>query len=111
LFDIVKRLQREYDIYRHFQYSGVPEPTDSDWHWWGKLNDDGYGAVVVLRGSDGDTQRSINIPWTVAGHKYRVVGLIGGHQYGTFTAKQLQSGAMRVTLPRLGQEILELAKE
>jgi len=111
LFDIVKRLQRDYDIYRHFQYSGMPEPTDTDWHWWGKLNDDGYGAVVVLRGSGGDTQRSMNIPWTVAGHKYRVVGLIGGHQYGTFTAEQLQSGAIRVTLPKLGQEILELAKE
>ncbi|NQU21144.1 MAG: hypothetical protein HQ567_07660 [Candidatus Nealsonbacteria bacterium] len=111
LFDIVKRLQHDYDIYRHFQYSGVPEPTDTDWHWWGKLNDDGYGAVVVLRGSDGDTQQAINIPWTVAGHKYRVVGLIGGHQYGTFTAEQLQSGAIRVTLPKLGQEILELAKE
>jgi hypothetical protein len=111
LFDILKRLQRDYDIYRHFQYSGVPEPTDADWHWWGKLNDDGYGAVVVLRGSDGEQQRSINVPWAVAGQKYRVVGLIGGHQYGTFTAEQLRAGAIHVTLPKLGQEILELAKQ
>jgi len=111
LFDMVKRLQRDYDIYRHFQYSGVPEPTDTDWHWWGKLNDDGYGAVVVLRGSGGEQQRSIHVPWAVAGHKYRVVGLIGGRQYGTFTAEQLRAGALRVTLPKVGQEILELAKE
>jgi alpha-galactosidase len=111
LFDIVKRLQRDYDIYRYFQYSGVPEPTDTDWHWWGKLNDNGYGAVVVLRGSDGEQQRSINTPWAVAGHKYRVVGLIGGREYGIFTAEQLRAGAMCVRLPRVGQEILELAKE
>ena len=111
LFDIVKRLQRDYDVYRHLQYSGVPEPTDTDWHWWGKLNDDGYGAVVVLRGSAGKPQRSINVPWAVAGHKCRVVGLLGGHQYGTFTAAQLRAGAIRVTLPKLGQEILELARE
>lgn len=111
LFDIVKRLQQDYDIYRHFQYSGVPEPTDTGWHWWGKLNDDGCGAVVVLRGTDGEQQRSINIPWVVAGRKYRVAGLIGGHQYGTFTPEQLRSGAIRVTLPKLGQEILELAND
>lgn len=111
LFDIVKRLQHDYDIYRHFQYSGVPEPTDTGWHWWGKLKDDGCGAVVVLRGSDGEPQRSINIPWVVAGRKYRVAGLIGGRQYGTFTAEQLRSGAVLVTLPELGQEILELAKD
>jgi hypothetical protein len=109
-FDIVKRLQRDYDIYRHFQYSGVPEPTDTGWHWWGKLNGDGYGAVVVLRGSAGEQQRSVNIPWVVATRNYRVVGLLGATQYGTFTGEQLQSGAIRMTLPKLGQEILELAK-
>jgi len=111
MFDILKRLQHDYDIYRHFQYSGVPEPTDTGWHWWGKLDDDGCGAVVVIRGSQGEQQRSINIPWVVAGRKYRVAGLIGGRQYGTFTAEQLRSGAISVTLPKLGQEILELANE
>ena len=111
LFEIVKRLQHDYDIYHHFQYSGVPEPTDTGWHWWGKLNDDGCGAVVVLRGSAGQQEQSVNIPWVVAGRKYRVVGLIGGRQYGTFTPEQLRSGAIRVTLPKLGQEILELAND
>ena len=37
-FAILKDLQSRYGIYRHFQFSGVPEPTDRDWHWWGKLN-------------------------------------------------------------------------
>ena len=49
----MQRLERAYGIYKHFQFSGVPEPTDVDWHWWGKLNAAGHGAVVVLRGSGG----------------------------------------------------------
>ena len=35
-FDLLNRLQGEYNIYRHFQFSGVPAPTDEYWHWWGK---------------------------------------------------------------------------
>ena len=65
-FDLLKRLQQQYDIYRHFQFSGVPAPTDEDWHWWGKLNPAGYGAVVVLRGSGGAESRAINVPWVEA---------------------------------------------
>ena len=62
-FEIVKRLEKTYGIYRRFQFSGVPAPTDSDWHWWGKLDEDGYGAVVVVRGSGGQGHRAVNIPW------------------------------------------------
>ncbi|MGD0781885.1 MAG: hypothetical protein ABSA30_03390, partial [Candidatus Aminicenantales bacterium] len=35
-FDLLNRLQNTYDIYHYFQFSGVPEPTDFSWHWWGK---------------------------------------------------------------------------
>jgi hypothetical protein len=52
-FNQLARLQQTYGIYSHFQFSGVPTPTDRDWHWWGKLNESGLGAVVVLRGSGG----------------------------------------------------------
>lgn len=110
LFAIVKRLQAAYEFYPRFQYSGVPEPTDDDWHWWGKLDDDGCGAVVVLRGAGGEEQREINVPWVVDGRKYRVVGLLGGKEYGVFTADELRAGAVQLRLPELGQEILELAK-
>ena len=57
-FELLKRLQADYDIYRHFQFSGVPAPTDEDWHWWGKLSDQG-GAVVVVRGTGGESERKI----------------------------------------------------
>lgn len=62
-FDTLRRLEEDYGIYRNFQYSGVPAPTDTDWHWWGKLNGQGHGAVVVMRGRDGEDQRAIKIPW------------------------------------------------
>ena len=52
-FAMLKRLNQEYGIYSNFQFSGVPAPTDEDWHWWGKLNTDGCGAVIILRGNSG----------------------------------------------------------
>ena len=110
LFEIVKRLQSTYDIFRYFQYSGVPEPTDTDWHWWGKLRQDGCGAVVVIRGSAGEPERAINVPWVEPATSYRVTALLGGKPMGTFTGAQLRQGALKLALPVNGQEILELAK-
>lgn len=109
-FEIVKRLQSTYDIFRYFQYSGVPEPTDTDWHWWGKLRDDGCGAVVVIRGSAGEAERAINIPWVHPATSYSVKALLSGRSLGAFTGAQLQEGALKLALPEYGQEILELAK-
>ncbi len=106
--EAVKRLQSAYGIYRHFQFSGVPEPTDVDWHWWGKLNQDGYGAVVVLRGSGGEARRPVNIPWVRSQRTYRVSGLFSGKSYGVLQGQALQSGLL-VELPTHGQELLELA--
>jgi hypothetical protein len=107
-FALVNRLHQSWDIYRHFQFSGVPAPNDDDWHWWGKLNDEGCGAVVVVRGSGGAERRAINIPWVQAGRRYVVVASFGEQRVGTFTGRQLQSTGVEVTLPVYGQEILEL---
>ena len=107
-FESLRRLEKDYDIYRHFQFSGVPEPTDTDWHWWGKLNRDGAGAVVVLRGSGGAEERAVNIPWVLPDRLYEVKPLLGGQAPGQFSGKELQEGAMRVRLPVFGQEILEI---
>lgn len=109
-FDLLARLQREYGLYRHFQYSGVPEPTDTDWHWWGKLNGNGEGAVVVIRGSHGAERRSIVIPWVDETHTYRVQAHLGSAALGTFTGKQLRDGGIVLALPAYGQELLELAR-
>ncbi len=87
----------------------MPEPTDSDWNWWGKLNQDGYGAVVVLRGSGGESRRTINIPWVTDDQTYCVTSLLDGKQLGNFTGRQLQQGAVEMALPVYGQDILELA--
>jgi hypothetical protein len=108
-FELVKRLEKDYGIYRRFQFSGVPEPTDLDWHWWGKLNPGGYGAVVVVRGSGGADGRAVNIPWVQAGRTYRVSGLFSGKQYGVHAGKKLQAAGLSIELPVNGQEILELA--
>ena len=109
-FDILKRLEATYGIYRHFQYSGVPAPTDTDWHWWGKLDPRGCGAVVVLRGSGGKDQRAINIPWVDPNETYKVTVLLQAKELGAFTGKQLQAGELTLSLPLLGQEILELSR-
>jgi hypothetical protein len=108
-FGIVRRLEKDHGIYRHFQFSGVPTPTDVDWHWWGKLDEDGHGAVVVLRGSGGEGRRAINLPWVRSGERYRVTALFGQRDLGTFDASQLQAGELRLELPPMGQEILELS--
>lgn len=109
-FDILKRLEATYGIYRHFQYSGVPAPTDTDWHWWGKLDARGCGAVVVLRGSGGSEKRAINIPWVDPDQTYTATTLFDNTQRGTFTGKQLQAGELMLALPVFGQEIVELER-
>ena len=110
-FELLRRLQDQYDIYRHFQFSGVPPPTDTDWHWWGKLNDDGCGAVVVVRGRSGEERRAINIPWAARNRQYRITACLAGKTLGDFTGAELQDAGVSLALPPLGQEILELAKK
>jgi hypothetical protein len=110
-FDLVKRLEQDYGIYRHFQFSGVPAPTDSDWHWWGKLNSAGEGAVIVLRGSAGAEERAVNIPWVSEDKIYFVRATFSGTPLGKFTGRQLQAGALHLKLRPLEQEILELKSE
>ena len=108
--DAVKRLEKQYGIYKHYQFSGVPDPTDIDWHWWGKLNSRGEGAVVVVRGSAGAASRLINIPWVKAGSRYRVSGIFSGKVYGSYSGQALQAAALKLALPVYGQEILEVAE-
>ncbi len=108
-FALINRLHRDWDIYHHFQFSGVPAPNDDDWHWWGKLNDEGCGAVVVVRGSGGAERRAINIPWVKPDRRYAVTASFSERRLGDFTGRQLQSTGVEVTLPVYGQEILELA--
>jgi hypothetical protein len=108
-FDLLARLQNTYDVYRHFRFSGVPAHTTRDWHWWGKLNDDGLGAVVVLRGSAGDDSRQINIPWTDRQRRYRVTANLNEKTLGEFTGAELQDRGVPLSLPPFGQEILELS--
>lgn len=108
-FEAIKMLQKKYDIYSNFQYSGVPEPTDEGWHWWGKLNEQGYGAVVVLRGTEGNEKENIFIPWVLPDKSYRLKALFSNRDLGSFTGKELQHGAVVLSLPTLGQEIIELS--
>ncbi len=108
-FELVKRLQDQYGIYQHFQFSGVPAPTDMDWHWWGKLNKEGCGAVVVVRGSGGAEHRAVNIPWVKSDGVYRVTTLLEGKPLGIFKGSRLQAGAVDLALAAFGQEILEVA--
>jgi hypothetical protein len=107
--DAVKRLEKAYGIYKWFQFSGAPEPTDVDWHWWGKLNREGYGAVVVLRGSGGADRRTVNIPWVRRKAGYRVERLFSGKSYGAISGQSLQDSGIGMELPVYGQEVLELA--
>ncbi len=108
-FDLLARLQQDYDIYRHFQFSGVPAPTDQGWHWWGKLNESGEGAVVVMRGSDGPATRAINIPWVERTRRYRVTACLAGRELGELTGEELLADGVLLSLSPLGQEILELS--
>ncbi len=107
--DEVGRLDKQYGIYRRFQFSGVPEPTDTDWHWWGKLSAAGEGVVVVMRGSGGAARRAVNVPWVSPERSYRVSGVFSGRAYGTLTGRQLQDGGLTMELPVFGQEVLEFA--
>jgi hypothetical protein len=107
--EAVRRLESAYGIYKQFQFSGAPEPTDIDWHWWGKLNGKGQGAVVVVRGSGGPARRTINVPWVRRGESYRVTGLFSAKAYGVLSGAVLQDGGLSLELPVYGQEILEFA--
>jgi hypothetical protein len=108
-FDLLKRLQATYNIYGYFQYSGVPVPTDTNWHWWGKLNNDGHGAVVVLRGSGGEPSQLINIPWIQTKRDYLISALFSNKRLGIFRGEELIGGKLVLRLPVFGQEILELS--
>lgn len=108
-FELLRRLERDHGIYAQFQFSGVPAPTDEDWHWWGKLNERGSGVVVVIRGMAGVPSRSVNVPWVPDGSHYTVTAVLSGRPLGRFTGKQLREGALTLSLPALGQEILELS--
>lgn len=107
--ETVHRLESTYGIYKRFQFSGVPEPTDVDWHWWGKLNPLGHGAVVVVRGSGGPARRTVNVPWVLRGASYRITGLFSGKSYGVLSGSVLREKGIPLELPVYGQEILELA--
>lgn len=107
-FAILEQLQQKYTIYPEFQYSGVPAPTDEGWHWWGKLNTDGCGVVVVMRGSAGVDAQMINIPWVNADEKYKLTALFSGKKLGEFSGTQLQNGELAIELPIFGQELIEI---
>jgi hypothetical protein len=107
--DAVRGLEKTYGIYKRFQFSGVPEPTDIDWHWWGKLNPEGHGAVVVVRGSGGSAFRMVNVPWVRSDASYGITGLFTGKSYGAVGGQTLRATGIRVDLPVYGQELLELA--
>lgn len=109
LFNILKDLEQKYGIYSCYQYSGVPAPADEDWHWWGKLNREGLGAVIVLRGSAGEQERKINIPWVNPEQRYYLKGLLSGKDLGRFSGKQLQKGDLKIILQPFGQEIIEIS--
>lgn len=109
LFSALQDLEQKYGIYSCYQYSGVPALTDEDWHWWGKLNSEGLGAVVILRGGAGDPERKINIPWVNPGETYYLKGLLSGKDPGRFSGKQLQKGDLKIALEPYGQEIIEIS--
>jgi hypothetical protein len=108
-FQLLKELQSKYDIFHHFQYSGVPEPTDWGWHWWGKLNPNSEGAVVILRGQFGAGSQAISIPWVITDNKYHIFARLIDKDLGILTGTELQQGKLILSLPRWGQEILEIA--
>jgi len=107
-FTLLDEMNKKYGIYNHFQYSGVPVPTDDDWHWWGKLNDKGTGIVVVIRGQHGEDERNINIPWVEREKHYQVFACFTGRIIGDYTGGELIDGKLLTSLPPFGQEILEI---
>ena len=108
-FSMLDEINGKYGIYRHFQYSGVPAPTDDDWHWWGKLNEEGTGVVVVIRGRGGENTRKINIPWVEQDKQYRVFSRFSGRLIGNYAGHELIDGKLQITLPSFGQDIIEIS--
>jgi hypothetical protein len=107
-FNLLKELHQKYNIFRHFQFSGVPQPTEEDWHWWGKLNDNYEGVVIVIRGSGGSDEKRINIPWVASDQNYKVKQLFNGKEHGIFTGEELHEGIIKLSLSHFGQDILLL---
>ena len=110
-FAILETLHQKYHIYSCFQYSGVPVPTDEGWHWWGKLNYEGLGAVIVLRGSSGTDSEKIHIPWVKSDKKYHLKALFSAEDLGEFSGEQLRNGELKLSLSPWGQEIIEVAED
>lgn len=108
-FDMVDDLNKKYNMFNYFQFSGVPSPTDTGWHWWGKLNEKGLGAVIVLRGAKGSSTCLINVPWVLPNKRYKVTAKFSGKNMGIYTGQQLIDGKMKISLDTYGQEILELS--
>ncbi len=108
-FNLLKELHGKYNIYRNFQFSGVPQPTEEDWHWWGKLNENHEGVVIVIRGSKGEEQRQINIPWVVSNRNYSIKQLFTEMVLGTYSGKELQEGIIQLSLSPFGQDILQVS--
>jgi hypothetical protein len=109
-FGILEKLNEKYGIYENFQFSGVPSPTDTDWHWWGKLNEKGEGAVVVLRGSKGANSRKINIPWVLPEKMYKLRLSFSKADSGIYKGKDLINGALSIALSAYAQEIIEISE-
>ena len=107
-FEMLNDLNQKYNIYPHFQFSGVPAPTDDDWHWWGKLNAEGKGVVVVIRGKAGENERQINIPWVDPQKKYQVFSCFSHRLLGNYSGHELINGKLTMALSPFGQDILEL---
>ncbi len=110
-FDMIVALQKRHGIFRYFQYSGVPGPTDTGWHWWGKLNPAGSGVVVVVRGILGTSSKRINVPWVPDGRRFKVTAMLDGKELGSYSSEALKGGKLRLSLSRLSQEILEFTCE
>ncbi len=108
-FKMLDNLQQKYGIYAEFQFSGVPVPTDEGWNWWGKLNDQGCGAVVVLRGSAGADMQKVNIPWVKSKKIYQLKGMLSHKDLGTYSGNQLIDGKLALSLSPFGQEIIQVS--
>lgn len=108
-FAKVQELQRKYDIFHHFQYSGAPEPSEEDSFWWGKLNRQGEGAVIVMGGRDGKADNRVYIPWVQSRRNYRVKGLLTGTDHGIHAGRDLSREGLDLRLQPAQVEILELS--
>ena len=108
-FDMLNTMNQKYGIYSHFQYSGVPAPTDDDWHWWGKLNREGAGVVVLIRGKGGENEKNVNIPWVDAEKHYQVFSCFSNRLIGNYSGSDLINGILKIALAPYGQDILEIS--